>query len=58
MNKNIKRNYNQELDVEFKRKYKFYVGVDADDKTNHYFNRQQQIERYAINIAFWKKRTS
>lgn len=52
---NIKPEYYKELDEEFKRKYKEYVGVEPTDTSNSFFTEKQQIERYAKNIAFWKK---
>lgn len=52
---NIKPEYYTELDTEFKKKYEEYIGINPNDNSNLFFTEKQQIERYARNVAFWRK---
>jgi hypothetical protein len=52
---NIKSKYYIDLDTEFKKKYEEYIGINPNDNSNLLFTETQQIERYAKNIAFWRK---
>ena len=52
---NLKIKYYQEVNLELKKKYKDYVGVDPDDYSYSFFSESHQIERYARMIAFWEK---
>ena len=35
------------------KRYKDYVGIDPFDTTCQLFTEEQQVERYAKNVAFW-----
>jgi hypothetical protein len=54
------RNFNIEskdfhkLDKAFRRKHYEYMGVDSNDNTMGIYTREQQIERYAKELSFWK----
>jgi len=41
------------IDNEMKEKYKKFTGIDVDDITIKIFSRDEQIERYSKNLAFW-----
>jgi hypothetical protein len=43
---NYKTEYYEDLDIEFKQKFEKFICINLNEK--------QQIERYALDIAFWK----
>jgi len=54
-NKEIKKEYYDELDTEFKKKYEEEFSINPDDNSYSKFDRIQNMERYARNIVFWRK---
>jgi len=54
-NKEIKQEYYDELDTEFKKKYEEEFGINPNDDSYSEFDRTQNMERYARNIVFWRK---
>jgi hypothetical protein len=55
---NIRPEYYAELDNEYREKYFKYMNVDSKDVSLKSFTEQQQIERYAKNVAFWQTQYS
>lgn len=53
MTQEIKPEYYIQLDYELKQKYSEYMGIEQEDRYYKSFNKQEQIERYAKNVAFW-----
>ena len=51
---NIKSKDFHKLDQAFRKKHDEYMGVDSNDNTMGVFTREEQIERYAKELSFWK----
>ena len=51
----IQQEYYRELEIELKSKYSRFMGIDADDRSLNIFTEDEQIKRYAKNLAFWTK---
>jgi hypothetical protein len=52
---NIKPKDFHKLDKAFRRKHDEYIGVDSYDNSMGFVSREQQIERYAKELSFWKR---
>jgi len=45
----------QQIEEEIMERYRKKFGIDPLDKSEKYFTEEEQIERHAQNIVFWRK---
>ena len=49
----LKTKHYEEANRELKRRYEIFTGVNPNDTSFSTFTKEEQIERYAKNLAFW-----